>query len=151
MVSLVLHATECTVEHFVTPRLNYFAKLYPDIHIARTALREACLLTLYHHAQRFHCDQRCHLWLTGDEFRVCAGSTWFIYERIRPCGSKCCIVRTTSARDLSPVILTGPTPDNLFFSMSTCANLAQNVWARCIMADLHHVYARRVTLHPRAS
>ena len=94
---------------------------------------------------------RCHLWLTGDEFRVCAASTWFISARIRPCGSKCCIVRTTSARDLSPVILTGPTPDNLFFSMSTCANLTQHAWARCIMADLHNVHARRVTLHLHAS
>ena len=58
-----------------------------------------------------------------------------------------CIVRTTSARDLSPVILTGPTPDDLFFPMSTCANLTQHAWARCIMADLHNAYARRVISH----
>ena len=77
------------LQHFV----NRFATLSPEnrrnIHVARTALREACLLTLYDHAQRFHCDQRCHLWLTGDEFRICAASIWFISERVRPCGSKC--------------------------------------------------------------
>ena len=124
-----------------------FATLSPEnrrnIHVARTALRKACLLTLYNHAQRFHCDQRCHLWLTGGEFRVCAASIWFISERVRPC--------TTSARDLSPVILTAPHPDGLLLSMSTCTNLAQHVWASCIMADLHNVCARRVALHPRAS
>ena len=93
VVSFVLHATVCTVEHFVTALVNRFATLSPEnrrnIHVARTALRKACLLTLYDHAQRFHCDQRCHLWLTGDEFRVCAASIWFISERVRPCGSKC--------------------------------------------------------------
>ena len=51
VVSLVLHATECTEEHFVTALVNHFATLPPDIHNKRTALREACLLTLYHHAQ----------------------------------------------------------------------------------------------------
>ena len=137
---LVLHATQCTVEHFVTALVNHFATLPPDIHNKRTALREVCLLTLYHHAQAFTVT-RCHLWLTGAEFRVCAASTWFMSERIRPCGSKCCIVRTTSARDLSSVVLTAPTPDDLFFPMSTCANLAQHAWARCIMADFHNVHA----------
>ena len=92
VVWLVLHATECRVEHFVTALVNRFATLSPEnrrnIHVARTALRKACLLTLYDHAQRFHCDQRCHLWLMGDEFRICAASIWFISERVRPCGSK---------------------------------------------------------------
>ena len=60
VVSFGLHATECIVEHFVTALVNHFATLSPenrrDIHVARTALRKACLLTLYDHAQRFHCD-----------------------------------------------------------------------------------------------
>ena len=154
MVWLVLHATECRVEHFVTALVNRFATLSPEnrrnIHVARTALRKACLLTLYDHAQRFHCDQRCHLWLMGDEFRICAASIWFISERVRPCGSKCRIVRTTSARDLSPVILTSPPPDGLLLPCPR-VQILRHAWARCIMADLHNVCARRVALHPRAS
>ena len=44
VLSLVLHATECTVEHFVTALVNHFATLSPDIHIKRTALREAIIV-----------------------------------------------------------------------------------------------------------
>ena len=53
--------------------------------------------TLDDHAQRFHGDWICHLWLAVRKSKSLP-CPWLISKRARPCSSSCCIVRNSVAQ-----------------------------------------------------